>query len=61
MARGNRRRRELIRTLGLVGEAEGFSTKTLQLVHEKNLAAATKKPRRRKVTVVTTEETVTEE
>lgn len=59
MARGNRRRRELIRNLGLVGQAEEFSTKTLQLVYEKNLAAAaaaTKKPRRRKVTTVATTE-----
>lgn len=47
MARGNRRRRELIRSLGLQGQAEDFSTETLRIVKEKNDAAAAKAAKRR--------------
>lgn len=48
MARGNRRRRELIRSLGLQGQAEEFSTEALRTVKEKNDAAAAKASRRRR-------------
>lgn len=46
MARSNRRRRELIRELGLVGQDEGVSTASLL-----ERKAAIKKPRRRKTAV----------
>lgn len=51
MARGNRRRRELVRELGLAGQDEGVSTASLL----ERKAAASKKPRRRKTAVPPTD------
>jgi hypothetical protein len=47
MARGNKNRRALIHELGLVGQAEGISTKSLLSTQAELAAIEAAKPKRR--------------
>jgi hypothetical protein len=47
MARGNKFRRALVRELGLVGQAESISTKSLLSMQAERAAIEAAKPKRR--------------